>query len=610
MMKLTGSIFSVILLTLAVFTASAEIQISGLKVQSIAEPVGIDVPAPGFSWQWKSDQRGSLQTAYQLIVASSRDLLQKDNGDLWNSGKVNSVDQTYIDYKGSSLKSGKTYFWKVKIWDNHQQASKWSQPASFTMGLLNPSDWKAKWITFDTIKANSQPIFRKSFSLGKRVKSAIAYISGLGYYELYLNGRKIGDHVLDPGQTNYEDYSLYVTYDVTSQLKKGGNVAGVMLGDGWYNQDRVWGKNGFSYGKPLMLCQIDVEYADGSKEQIISDQTWQWTNGPVINSNVYAGEVYDAQKEIKDWSSDPKSKADWMPVSLASVYPPKLVSQSLPPIKKMMEIPAKKISTAGDKVYIFDFGQNFAGWTRLKVNAPAGTKITIRTAEEIDKEGQLYTASTGVSATKVEQTEVYTCKGGGTEIWEPRFTYHGFRYAEVTGLTSKPALDLLTGVVVYSSIQKNGEFSCSDDQLNRLHQLARWTLISNLHSIPTDCPAREKCGWLGDAHAMVTFGIYNFGMENFWIKYLYDIRSTSRNEAKGSVYRTWNKQEGRLKPGRNPLYDCSWQTIGRCSLAGLGNRFGSNSLESLPLLWKYQCSEGILSRYETLGQLCGGIIKR
>lgn len=544
------------------YTAWAEIHTSQLKLQSFINPVGIETPNPYFSWQLLSVKRGTIQIAYEIMVASTKEKLQQGIGDLWSTGKVTSGEQSYVNYKGNPLLSGKSYYWKVKVWDNHQQVSPWSDVAGFTTGIMNPSDWKAQWISNDTTIAVAQPIFRKSFSLDKKIKSAVAHICGLGYYELYLNGKKVGDHVLDPGQTNYEDYALYVTYDVTSNLKQGDNVAGVMLGDGWYNQNKVWGKNGLSYGNPLLVCQIDIDYTDGSQAQVITDKSWQWANGPVIKSNVYGGEVYDAQKEIPKWNSDPEAKANWIPVELAKIHPPKLVAQNLPPIRKMKEMSAKSFKQVGEGTYIFDFGQNFAGWTRLKVNAPAGTTITIRTAEEIDKEGQLYTASTGVTATKVEQTEVYTCKGGGLEVWEPRFTYHGFRYAEVKGLPFKPAIDLLKGIVVYSSVAEAGSFECSNDQINHLHRLAKWTLTSNLHSIPTDCPAREKCGWLGDAHAMVTFGIYNFGMENFWTKYLCDIRSTSRNEANGSIYKTWNKQESRIKPAGIPYMIAPGKRLG------------------------------------------------
>ncbi len=550
------------LVVIGMCTAKAEIHVSEMKVQSMTNPVGVGVENPQFSWEWQSSRRGALQSAYEIMVSSSVEKLKKEIADIWKTGWIESPAQTYIEYSGKPLESCKTYFWKVRIRDNSEQVSSWSSEASFTTGILRPSEWGATWITYDTAQATAQPIFRKIFSVDKKVIKAIACISGLGYNELYINGKKEGDHVLDPGQTNYDDYALYSCYDVTSRLKTGDNVIGVMLGDGWYNQNRVWGKNGLSYGNPLLIFQMDIEYSDGSKELVISDRSWQWANGPVISSNVYAGEVYDAQKEIYGWSSDPGTKAEWHPAIPAGIHPPGLVAQSEPPIKRIKELPAKSVTQPSAGTYIFDFGQNFAGWTRLKVKAPAGTKITIRTAEEVDNEGKLNIWSTGVTATKVEQTEVYICKGTGTEIWEPRFTYHGFRYAEVTGLPFKPDAGLLTGIVVHSSVGEAGNFSCSDEQLNELHKLAVWTLISNIHSIPTDCPAREKCGWLGDAHAMVQMGIYNFGMENFWIKYLYDIRSTSRNEAKSSVYKTWNKQESRIKPAGIPYMIAPGKRLG------------------------------------------------
>jgi alpha-L-rhamnosidase len=544
------------------YVASAEINVIGLKVQSMTNPIGIGIANPQFSWQWQSSTRGTLQSAYEIMAATTAEKLNKGDADTWKTGMVESAAQTYIEYSGSTLQSCKTYYWKVRIRDKSGKVSPWSEAANFTTGILSATEWSGKWITFDTTKAKALPIFRKVFSVDKKVSKAIACISGLGYGELYFNGKKTGDHVLDPGQTNYDDYALYSCYDATPQLKSGANVIGIMLGDGWYNQNKVWGKNGLSYGNPLLIFQLDIEFADGSKELVVSDQSWQWADGPIITSNVYAGEVYNAQKEISGWSSDPNARAEWHPVIPAGIYPPGLAAQSLPPIKKMKELPAKRVTQPAPDTYIFDFGQNFAGWTRLNVNAPAGTTITIRTAEELDNEGKLNIWSTGVTATKVEQTEVYTCKGSGTEIWEPRFTYHGFRYAEVTGLSAKPDLGLLTGIVVYSSVGEAGNFACSDEQLNKLHKLALWTFTSNIHSIPTDCPAREKCGWLGDAHAMVQMGIYNFGIEDFWIKYLYDIRSTSRNEARASVYKTWNNQEQRIKPAGIPYMIAPGKRLG------------------------------------------------
>ncbi|MDB5024931.1 MAG: hypothetical protein JWP78_2686 [Mucilaginibacter sp.] len=507
------------------------ISLTDLRIERMAEPMGVEAIHPQFSWQIKSNKRAFIQSAYDIMVASSLKLLQNNIADVWNSGKVASDKQNGIELKeGKLLQSGKTCYWKVRIWDKGGTRSKWSETASWTMGILAPDEWHSKWITYDTAKATAQPLFRKAFMLSKPVKRAIAHISGLGYYELFMNGAKVGDHVLDPALTNYDDYALYATYDITKQLNNGSNVLGAMLGDGWYNQNVVWDpvNNTFAYGKPLLICQVKIEYADGTTDEIVSDESWQWTNGPVIKSNVYAGETYDACKEIPGWCSPGKPQGNWMNVKLAVEYPPKLIAQKLPPIKEMAELTVKKIYKLDSGGYVFDLGQNFAGWARIRVKAPAGTHIIIKTAEEMDKDGKPDFKSTGVYATHIIQTEDYTCKGSGTEIWEPRFTYHGFRYAEVSGIPYRPDSTFLKGIIVYSSVTNAGDFACSNEQINRLHKLANWTLTSNLHSFITDCPHREKGGWLGDAHAVARMAIYNHDMENFLIKYIRDIRSSAR----------------------------------------------------------------------------------
>ncbi|TSA31449.1 MAG: hypothetical protein D4R64_18140 [Porphyromonadaceae bacterium] len=372
-----------------------------------------------------------------------------------------------------------------------------------------PDDWKARWITSNVTDDSSMPLFRKEFAVGQHLEKARIYISGLGYNELYLNGQKVGDQVLDPAQTNYDTYALYTTYDVSDQLKEGSNRIGIMLGDGWYNQNKAFGID-LSYSKPSFICQVELGYEDRRLEVIGSDTTWEWTEGPVISANVYAGEVYDARKEIRNWSVPGSIDGTWHRAVVAKSYPPALKAQILPPIKKMKELKVKKFYPHGDGTYIFDLGQNFAGWARIRVNEPAGTAIRMRMSEELYPDGSLDFTSTGVGATQHLQADTYICKGEGTEIWEPRFTYHGFRYVEVSGLSTRPDQETLKGVVVYSSVDTVGSFRCSDPQINRLHELALWKLTSNIQGFPSDCPHREKCGWLGDAHAVAPMSIYNF----------------------------------------------------------------------------------------------------
>ncbi len=505
--------------------SQSAIKIIELSCNHFINPNGV-LDKPVFGWKLTSIQNGQKQTAYQILVSSSIKNSLNGIGDLWDSKKVNSENQINITYKGKPLLSSATYYWQVKVWDKNGTASFWSKPSQFITGVINTTEFKGQWITSNKKKGEAAPIFRKSFTLSAQPKKAIIHISGLGYYELYVNGKKVGDHVLDPGQTNYDDYAFYVTYQIDSLLKPGENVIGIMLGDGFYNQDIVWGGN-LSYGSPKFWAQLDMQV--GTKmQQVISDNSWKWIDGPIQSNNVYAGEFYDANKEIKGWANPGLNNKNWKAVYIASKYPPALKPQDLQPIKKMEEIKPKKFYKTDRGTYMFDMGQNFAGWNKLKVVAPKGTVIKMVMAEELLPDGNLNHFTTGIKATKVQQAETYICKGNGVEIWEPRFTYHGFRYVEVSGLTNPPTNDLLKGVVVYSSVKKSGDFSCSNDQINKLHQLNHWTITSNLHSIPTDCPAREKCGWLGDAHAMGPATIYNLDMQNFWLKFMDDVQSTSR----------------------------------------------------------------------------------
>jgi alpha-L-rhamnosidase len=420
-------------------------------------------------------------------------------------------------------------------------------------------EWKAVWITSDGSESLSMPLFKKDFKVEKHLTRAMIFVSGLGYNEVYLNGKKVGDHVLDPAQTNYDAYALYSAYEVTDQIRQGVNRIGVMLGDGWYNQNKAFGID-LGYGKPLLICQIELEYKDKSLAVEVSDTTWECAGGPVISANVYAGETYDARKEVEGWSIAGSNNGQWKRVVAARTFPPELKPQMLPPIKKMKELAVKRFYRQANGKTIFDLGQNFAGWARITVKEPAGTVLSMRMSEEVYPDGSLDFTSTGVFATQFVQTDTYTCKGTGTEIWEPRFTYHGFRYVEVSGLSTLPNQETIKGIVVYSSVDTVGSFRCSDEQINRLHEMALWTLTSNIQGFPSDCPHREKCGWLGDAHAIAPMSIYNFDMESFWIKYLNDIRSsaarqgvTIHHQAKNSVFYQAYKKPGipyMIAPGK------------------------------------------------------------
>ena len=502
---------------------------SELKCEFRDNPLGIENANPELSWILHSEKRGQMQSAYRILVASSEENLKRNIGDLWDSHKVISGQSVHILYKGRKLSSGLHCFWKVRVWDKEDKKSDWSEQASWEMGLLNPEDWKAKWITY---KCRSAPLFRKEFRITKSLKDARVYISGLGYYELRINGSRIGDHVLDPAQTDYEKRTFYVVYDVTENLSIGENTVGVILGNGWYNQSAVnHGKYGWDdviYGKPRLIFQMLINFSDGTEMMITSDETWKGSDGPILFNNVYAGEVYDARLEKEGWDASGFDDSNWDKVIISESPGGKLVSQQIPPIKRMQNIHPVALNNPGQGIYVFDMGQNFAGWVKLNLKAPPGTEIKLRFAESLHKNGMINPASTGVYATNLVQTDRYICHGRGAETWEPRFTYHGFRYVEMTGYSGRPGLENLDGVSVHTSVSKTGEFVCSDSMINKLHRTALWTEMSNLHGIPTDCPHRERCGWLGDAFLTSDMTIYNFNMPLFWSKFIDDIE-TSRD---------------------------------------------------------------------------------
>ncbi len=539
-----------LILFFAVISCSEEkqynIKVSGLKCNYTENPLGID-NNPKLSWLLFSSNRNQKQSAYRIIVASTPDKLNKNTGDIWDSRKIKSDQSIQIPYRGKTPESFKRYYWKVRVWDKKGNKSEWSEPAFWETGLQNPGDWQAKWITFES---ESAPLLRKEFEINQTLSDARIFISGLGYYELRINGSKIGDHVLDPGQTDYEQRTFYEVYDITKEIRQGNNVIGVILGNGWYHQTAVnHGKFGWKdvdYGIPRLICQTHLTFSDGSKKIIISDETWKASNGPIIYNNIYAGEHYDAQLEKNGWDTSSYDDLTWEPVQLIDGPGGKLVYQNIPPVKRIKTITPVNITNPKPGVYIYDMGQNFAGWARLKVKAEKGTTIRMRFAEWLGKDGMIDPGSTGYYATGVVQTDKYICSGKGIEIWEPKFTYHGFQYVELTGYPGTPDIENLEGVVVHTSLERSGHFECSDLMINKLYNTALWTLTSNLHSIPTDCPHRERCGWLGDAFLISDMTIYNYEAALFWSKFIRDIETSRRGDIPNNI------APGRRTGGKDP----------------------------------------------------------
>jgi len=514
----------------------SDIEPFDLRCEYSINPISVENSNPELSWILKSEMRNQKQSSYRILVASSEEYLDKNIGDLWDSHEIASDESVHIKYRGATLVTGMCCWWKVCVWDKNRIKSDWSEKNSWKMGLLNKEDWKAKWISYE---CQSAPLFRKEFEIEKELKEANVCISGLGYYELRVNGVKVGDHVLDPAQTDYEQRTFYVVYDVTDLLKKGENAIGIMLGNGWYNQASVnhgkYGWNDVVYGKPMMIFQMHLLFSDGTEKFILSDNTWKASSGPIISNNIYAGEVYDARLEKDRWDTPGYDDSAWDQVMSSEGPGGKLVSQKIPPIKKIKTIHPVNVKNPKSGIYVFDMGQNFAGWVKLKVDLPAGTAIKLRFAESIFKDGMIDPASTGVYATDVVQTDMYICRGKGLEQWEPHFTYHGFRYVEMTGFPCEPALENIEGVIVHTSVEKRGEFSSSDTLLNKLHHTALRTELSNLHGIPTDCPHRERCGWLGDAFLTSDMTIYNFDMALFWSKFIDDIETSRRGKVPPNI---------------------------------------------------------------------------
>ena len=527
---------AVVLTTALNAIADTRLAVKNLRCEYKSDPLGIDVRKPRLSWELTSTERGVLQTSYEIRVAASETELAKGKT-LWESGKQSSDASNQVEYSGPAFESRKIYYWQVRVADNHGHLTGWSKAARWETGLLEPTDWKAKWITpnlpEDETKSNTAPLLRREFSINRKVERARLYATAMGLYEMSLNGKRVGEEYFTPGWTSYDFRYQYQTYDVTNDLKSGANCIGAILGDGWFRGRLAWDpkNNRNHYGKKLaLLAQLVITFNDGSQQIVGSDQQWKSATGPLLLSDIYDGETYDARVEQASWNDAGFNDKDWQSVTILEAPKATLVAPAGPPVKAIEEIaPIKVLKTpAGNTV--LDMGQNMVGWIRFRVTAPAGTTITLRHAEVLDKAGNFYTENLRAA----KQTIQYTTKGQGIEIFQPHFTFQGFRYVAVSGWPGELHRQDFTGVVVHSAIPRTGSFETSNPLLNQLQDNIIWGQKGNFVDVPTDCPQRdERLGWTGDAQVFARTASFNHDTAAFYTKWLKDVALDQ--EADGAV---------------------------------------------------------------------------
>jgi len=504
------------MIVLFAINSFAQVKTLHLQTENLTNPIGIDAISPRFSWQLDGNgRRGVAQTAYQVEVLEG-------TRQVWNSNKDSSDQSVYVEYKGQKLQSGKKYNWKVKVWDESGKPSEWNG-GTFQMGMLSLTDWKAQWITpgFDEEKDKPSPIFRKEFALSKKIKSATAYIAAHGLYEAQINGHRVGKDYLTPGWTSYNKRLQYQVYDVTDLLKTGANAVGATLGSGWYRGAVGYNPTPNLYGKDIaLLFQLDVTYTDGTTAIISSDGTWKSSTGEVRYAQIYNGSVVDHRAEQTGWTSAGFDDKNWSGVKVENFSKDVLVATINEPVRKHEIFKPVKVFTTPKGEKVIDFGQNLVGWVQMRVSGKAGDKITISHAEVMDKAGNFYTDN--LRSAKSQDT--YILKGDGGELFEPQFTWQGFRFIKVEGLESEIKAENFTATALYSDMAPTGNFSCSNPMINQLQHNIQWGQKGNFLDVPTDCPQRdERLGWTGDAQVFSRTATYNMDVHNFFAKWLKDV---------------------------------------------------------------------------------------
>lgn len=548
--------YTLFILILFVFAIKsfATITIGVALCENKINPNGVNTTGLHFNWVINSTEKNLVQESYQLVITSTLQNLNKNRFDIYNSSKIKSGNNIAVQIEINGLKPATTYFWKVRVWDNSKKCSEWSKPQKFSTGLITEKDWKkAKWIGYNELpdslrlvpgvhaldftlmkklgdnykKTPTLPLFRKVFTIKKPIHNATLFVTGLGHYEASVNGNRIGNAFLSPGWTHYDKTVLYNTYDITKKLSVGQNAIGVILGNGFYNISRErYFKLITAYGNPKMICRLKILYNDGTEENIVSDSSWKSSPSPITFSNIYGGESYDARLEQNNWDKATFDDLTWTNSQIVNAPMGKLVAESDYPVALPDTFSVKKVWEVGQKTYMYDFGQNASAIFRIKIMGKKGQTIKLTPAELINKKGYANQKASGAP-----HFYTYTLKGDGVEVWQPKFTYYGFRYIQVEGAvpenysnsTNEPVLIELISLHNRNTNPSSGSFECSNDLLNKTYNLINWALKSNMQSVLTDCPHREKLSWLEQDYLMGNSVHYNFDIYNLYSKLVSDM---------------------------------------------------------------------------------------
>jgi len=551
MNKLNQVIAFIVLLFVIESNLFAQLKITTALVQNKINPLGVSLQQIHFSWELGATENNQYQTAYQLVVASTGEKLNAGMYDVYNSSLIKSNQTVLVDYAGKPLKPAQTYYWRVKVWDKNNKPSVWCHTQQFTTGLFSTTDWSnAKWIAYETladsmrvapgiheplvnvlgnkcIQRSTVPLFRKRFSINKKVKNALVFVTGLGQYEISINSKKVGTAFLAPGWTYFDKTVLYNTYNVTGQLMDGQNVIGAMVGNGFYNINRErYFKIVTAFGNPTMICRLKILYKDGTSENIVSDESWKTTASPITFNSIYGGEDYDAQLEQNGWNAVDFNDANWKHALTVKAPMGKLLPEQDYPVVLLDSFAPKTIQPLAKGNYLYDFGQNISGIIKLKVSGKKGQIIKLIPAELLKAD-----QSPNQEASGAPYYFLYTLKGDGEETWQPSFTYYGFRYVQVEGAvpsgvnnsTGLPVMLQLNSMHNRNSNPENGSFECSNKLFNRIDTLIKWSVKSNMQSVVTDCPHREKLSWLEQDYLMGASIHYNYDVYSLYRKLVLDL---------------------------------------------------------------------------------------